>query len=350
MNSDWTDEVPTDQLLDALGKDGKRTTRAVTETLQDLARDGVQDADRGFQIHRLEDLLDEPEPERQWLCDRLLPADGLSLVVAPPKAGKSTLVRSLAATVANGGGKWLNRAVTTGTVLHLALEERKSTVVRHYRRLGARNGVTIILDASRVAPDQRTHRLTESIMDERPALAIIDTLGRWAPVEDGNSYAQVTAITDPLIRIARKYRVHICLVHHARKSGGQHGEEALGSQAFMASVDTLVSIKRASGNRRTIESTGRDGQDIETAEISLGETGHVVLGPSLAAQQLDTDKTAILTALEGGPLTRAALVEKSGVPGKRLPAAAQSLEYSGLVEKTGRGRRGDPYSYSLRVP
>ena len=58
----------------------------------------------------LGELYAKPDPEVEWLVQGLLPADGLSLLVAPPKVGKSTLARCLAVAVADGRGWWLGRA------------------------------------------------------------------------------------------------------------------------------------------------------------------------------------------------------------------------------------------------
>ena len=52
----------------------------------------------------------EVEPEAvDWLVEGLLPGDGISLLVAPPKVGKSTAARCLAAAVAGGDTNWIGR-------------------------------------------------------------------------------------------------------------------------------------------------------------------------------------------------------------------------------------------------
>ena len=50
----------------------------------------------------LKDLFNTPDVKVDWLVDGLLPIGGLSLLVAKPKAGRSTLARNLVLAVAQG--------------------------------------------------------------------------------------------------------------------------------------------------------------------------------------------------------------------------------------------------------
>lgn len=47
-------------------------------------------------------LLEEPEEQRQWIWEGILPQGGLSLLVSKPKVGKSTFCRDLARAVSRG--------------------------------------------------------------------------------------------------------------------------------------------------------------------------------------------------------------------------------------------------------
>ena len=85
----------------------------------------------------LGELLTEPDEPVRWLVEDVMPAGGSSLLVAPPKAGKTTAARCLAVAVARGLS-WLGRECDRGPVLYLALEERRDEVKRHFAKLGAR--------------------------------------------------------------------------------------------------------------------------------------------------------------------------------------------------------------------
>ena len=239
-------------------------------------------------LRTLAELREEPEADVSWLVDGLLPVDGLSLLIAPPKAGKSTLIRTLAAVVSNGGAKWLRRGVMAhGPVVHLALEERRKTVEDHYRMLEASDdAIHLHIGPLAAPPRSRLAMLREAIHALRPALVIVDPLFRFVRVDDDRAtsdggYSRLTLALEPLLSLARDERTHIALVHHSRKGGGDHGEEALGSTALAASVDSILSLSRDNG-RRTLYAFGRDGVDLEKTFLAF-DNGHIRAGESKRA-------------------------------------------------------------------
>ena len=98
--------------------------------------DSTRMVDSGFNFTCLPDLLAEPPEEVEWCWDQTLPAGGLSILAAKPKVGKSTLARNLAFAVASGE-EFLGRAINQGTVVYIALEEKRSEVQKHFSRMGA---------------------------------------------------------------------------------------------------------------------------------------------------------------------------------------------------------------------
>ena len=81
------------------------------------------------------------------------------------------------------------------------------------------------------------------------------------------------------------------------------------------------------------------GFDAETEALSaLGSAEEVAVG------QLKSD---ILSALEAGDLKRPELLEQVSGKHQLLLKALQQLCDDGKVERTGSGKRGDPYSYAL---
>ena len=133
---------------------------------------------RPVRLRTLGELRSEPDREIEWLVEDLLPADGLSLIVAPPKVGKSTLGRCLAVATATGA-EWLGRSVKRGAVVHLALEERPGTVRGHYDALGAPDeGIHVLLGAA-PPPEERLDWLRAAITETDAALVLVDPVQRW---------------------------------------------------------------------------------------------------------------------------------------------------------------------------
>lgn len=69
-----------------------KTTPKITAAMVEQWRTSNSSKD-GFSLTQLCDLLNEPEEAVPWTVDGLLPAGGVSLLVAKPKTGKSTLAR-----------------------------------------------------------------------------------------------------------------------------------------------------------------------------------------------------------------------------------------------------------------
>ena len=157
----------------------------------------------------LGELYAKPDPEVEWLVEGLLPADGISLLVAPPKVGKSTLARCLAVAVADGRRWWLGRPTKTGAVLHLVLEERSATVRDHYRNLNAPENSIYVFVGMAPAQADRLQLLRATVRAIRPALVIIDSLFRYAHIQDGNDYAETVAELGPFIDLARRESTHV---------------------------------------------------------------------------------------------------------------------------------------------
>ena len=312
------------------------------------------EGERGLPLKTLAELAAEAPPEADdWLVQGLLPVDGISLLVAPPKAGKSTLARTLAAAIAGGRTEWLGRSTArTGAVIHLALEERSRTVLNHYARLEADSeGIHLLVGpAPKLAT--RLPMLRRSIETLKPALVIIDPLQRWVRISDGNAYSEATEALTPLIELARSASVHLLLVHHARKRGGEWGSEALGSTAFGGSVDTTLSLKLSADGRRRFYAIGRDGVDVESTLLTMDERGWVTAAGTEREDDLAAFDGRVLEWLAGraGPATLDEI--RQGLESGRTKAsnALRRLVARSAVEVAGEGKRNDPHTYSVSVP
>src|SRR5688500_11426454 len=63
---------------------------------------GTANPGKGFLLVDAKALLASEEPETEWLWEGILPSGGLSLLVAKPKVGKTTLAFHLALAVTTG--------------------------------------------------------------------------------------------------------------------------------------------------------------------------------------------------------------------------------------------------------
>lgn len=300
----------------------------------------------GFLLTRLSDLLNEPDEQVEYVVEGMLPSRGLSALVAKPKVGKSTLARQLALAVARGE-KFLGRATTGGSVIYLALEEKRSEVRAHFRAMGAEDGEVFLHFGS--APENALVDLRRLANEIRPVLVIVDPLFRLAHVRDANDYAQVLAALEPFLTLARETGAHVIVVHHAGKSERAGGDAILGSTAILASVDTAILLKRTE-RYRTISTIQRYGSDLEETVLEFDpECRAAHLGEG--RQEVDEHRLAgeIETLLRGRTLPATEAEVLADVEGKTGPKrkALRRLVRGNIVERTGEGKKGHPFVYRL---
>ncbi len=176
---------------------------------------------REYQEHP--ELLQPPEvvvPNLAW-------RGRVTLLAAREKAGKSTYAAfgaALLSQTSEGGVLWVN------------LEEAPYDVVSRFGELEADPDHVVV---SEHLPN-KLNDLEAAIEEHKPDLVVIDTLGAWGSgrVSDWNSAAQVTPVMLELVELARRYKVAIVILHHARKSDGSYRD----SSAIAAAVDVLIEM------------------------------------------------------------------------------------------------------------
>lgn len=298
-----------------------------------------------LQLTKLGDLLDEPEEATSWLVEGLLATEGFSIVAAKPKVGKSTLARCLALTVARGE-PFLGRATQKGPVVYLALEEKRSEVRRHFKAMGGDDEEVYCHIAS--SPVDGLQQLEGVIRERKPVLVVIDPLFRFTRVQDGNDYSRMTQALEPLLALARETGAHILVTHHASKGGPKGGDGILGSTAIFGTVDTALFLTRSQEGVRTTSSTQRYGRDLEETLLLLDpETRMVFLGGTREEEEIEKITSAILDFLGTQPEGVAEEEIQCNVDGPKgvKVKALRKLLKKREVNRTGGGKKGDPYLY-----
>jgi len=257
------------------------------------------------------------------------------------------------------GSTWLGRGCASVPVFYVALEGKVDEVRLHFQTLGATAHSPIYSHIDRLPDDCRpVEWLRETVAHLNPALIVIDPLGRFVRLRDGgNDYTDATRQLEPLISYARDSnpQTHIALVHHSRKSAGDHGDESLGSTAILGSVDTAISLRREKGAaHRTIYSVNRYGHDLaETFAVLDADTGRVTLGTTKAEAAARGIEDAILdfVASRDEPAPHKDILTAEDVRGrtKTVQHAIRALVDAGRLVRAGAGQRNDPFRYSIPV-
>jgi len=301
------------------------------------------------------DLLAEPDNPNPWVVDGILPANGMGMLAAKPKVGKSTLARAMGLRVARGEPV-LGRATMQGPVLYLALEDPRAAVKGHFRRMGATKADDNLQIFAGNVPEHAQVWLGEQLEKRDPVLVIIDTMQFFLGVTDLNDYSQVTTALRSILALVRgKSRAAVLVVHHCGKGDRQGFDAVLGSTGLTGTVDTTIVLKRRhDDNTRTICTQQRmhapGGQDMPETVLNLDEHTE----PQLAGTRAEYDLAkmvaeiiAYLSKTAGEWQERADVL--AGVEGKTQEKvkALDAAFRSGDIERQGEGKRGSPFLFRV---
>jgi hypothetical protein len=292
------------------------------------------------------ELIATTFPEPRWAVPGLI-AEGLTLLVGPPKFGKSWLCLGLAISVATGGRALGKIAVDQGSVLYAALEDQPRRLQQRLEAVLTDGPSPANLHVATGLP-----RMPEAVSflagwlvahpDAR--LVIIDVLRKIRPLTDGrgNAYNEDYDTLGLLKDLADRHNVAVVVVHHTRKAvdEGDVFNEVSGSTGLTGAADAILVAKRARNSADAVlHVTGRDVPEREfglcwsedvCAWSLLEEPVAVATMP--AAQRRIHDH--LVTA--GGD-TPKGVIEATGLPAGTVKSALRRMADRGGIDTDGKG-------------
>ena len=327
--------------LDSVIKTNKRN-HPIEAGKKDVPESGQVSNRHNFSLIHVKDLLSSEEPETDWLWDGILPSGGLSLVIAKPKVGKTTFAFNLAVAVSRGDD-FLDRKTQKGPVVYLALEEKKREVQKNLSKIGITDEPLIFHFGP--APFKAMQEVIPLIEETGAKLLVIDILQKFCRVKDLNDYAQVTRALEPLMATARQFNCHIQLLHHAGKKDRPDGDDILGSTGLLGGVDTSIHIKKRNKESRVLFTIQRYGEDLTETVVILEADGNLKSTGNKEEVEVKETIPAIVEALEEIPLTEKEIWERVGKGHSIVSKALRQLVEQKKINRTGKGKRGDPFIY-----
>jgi DNA-binding transcriptional ArsR family regulator len=282
--------------------------------------------------------------------------DGLTMLIARPKAGKSWLTLQCAVHVAGGRQVDGITAIDHGPVLYAALEEPKARTMARLRKLAPEGDWTENLHfVYELLPlmGGGAEQLGELIQKLRPRLVVLDTF--TALVKTGSKsgsdvfrsqYAEVSRLR----KLAEEFQTAIIVVHHMRKGLSDGAIEAVaGTGGIAAAVDTLWQLKRKTEGEATLDVVGRETEERTLAlRFEQDPFGWRVLGDD-AAQLLNSERRQLLELLcEEGPLSPAQVAVELGKSRPATRMLLKRMKDDGQVKKQG-AKYIPTHSVSYRV-
>lgn len=239
--------------------------------------------------------------------------EGLTLLVANPKVGKSTLVLQVAMSVASGGDFW-GEQVPQAHVLMIDLETNERRLRRKLPQAGSGavppGAMKFAFEWPRglVGVDEIARVLDE---DAAIKLVVIDTLQRFRDSSAGkNAYVADYEALMPLQQLCKERPgLAIVVVHHKRKSKG--GDDDLidsinGSAALAGAADGIWFLGRR-GGEFTLNVQARDWERDDDEFLLARESGRWELSN---ASRFTYSEGEILSLLEKvGPAATVGIAE-----------------------------------------
>ena len=301
---------------------------------------------RGFRL--LGDVVAESDEHTEWLVPAIIAAGLLTVISGEPKAGKSTLVAAILDALASGGD-FLGDTLPRTQAVWLT-EERPPTLRPKVERWPDLKDVALLMTHQRDGRDwpELIAEAAHLALTTGRRLLVVDTFASWAQLagDDEQSSGHVMDAMTPLL-LAAGQGLAVLLIHHDRKSGGDHGRAMRGSNAFSGAGDILAQLTRSTAehpSRRRLSTNGRLPEVV--LHVTLGPDGYHLADAETASKD-NGDEALLLDHLGQDGLTVGDLQELTGLTDERVRAAARSLTEAGRALREKAAGRGGAFLYSL---
>ena len=193
-----------------------------------------------YNFMNLNELYQQPL-EMDWLIEDVIPSNSIGMVFGASGSGKSHIVFSMAAMIANGV-PWFDKETKQGNVLVMAgeglrgLSSRFKAIEKEHDLVIDQSNVHISNRGIGLDTDNGYELVLQAIKDQggSPDLIIIDTLSRHLERSVENSNDDMARFINRLEKIRMKHECTIIIVHHTGKGENQ---SARGASALKGNVD-----------------------------------------------------------------------------------------------------------------
>lgn len=282
-----------------------------------------RDVDGPLAELRTGDWLDRQTfPPLRYAVPGIVP-EGLTVLVGPPKVGKSWLTAGLCLGVA-AGGRVLGALTVDDPrpVLVLALEDGHRRIQSRARKLLDDDPIPPLFTyVTRVPRGSTVPELVDAWCERygsEGALVVVDTLGKVMPpaLPGESAYARDYRVAGAIKRLADdRPGLAVVVVHHDRKAGGEDFVDAVsGTHGIAGAADTILVLgrPRAEGSG-LLRVTGRDVVERDYAVELVDGVSWQLSGESLDAASQAAAALRATTGLGGDMAAVVAAVTREGM-------------------------------------
>ncbi|WP_127475052.1 AAA family ATPase [Microbacterium sulfonylureivorans] len=223
-------------------------------------------------------LMAQAFPPIRYVVPGVIP-EGMTLLVAAPKIGKSWMVLGLGVALSCGGDAF--GALPVGAprpVLYLALEDGPRRLQDRLVRLNPAEVSPLLEFRVEIPAGVVIETITDFMTKHSSSdpVVILDTLGKVMPPagnasQYGHDYRVLSALKATCDAVPGS---SLIIVHHTRKGGGEDFLDAVsGTQGIAGAADTVLVLRRErNDDRATLFVTSRDAAEGEYS-LLMTETG-----------------------------------------------------------------------------
>lgn len=223
-------------------------------------------------------LMAQKFPPIEYVVPGVIP-EGMSILVAAPKIGKSWLVLGLGVALSTGAAAL--GALPVGParpVLYMALEDGPRRLQDRLLRLAPPTISPLLEFRVNVTSGELLTTIGEFMSTHRgrAPVVILDTLGKVMPPagnasQYGHDYRVLSSLKGTCDAVPGS---SLIIVHHTRKGGGEDFLDAVsGTQGIAGAADTVMVLRRErNDDRATLHVTSRDAAEGEYS-LLLTESG-----------------------------------------------------------------------------
>jgi hypothetical protein len=282
-------------------------------------------------------MVKEQIPPLTWLLDTIIPAEGLTILGAYQKSGKTTFLYPLISAISRGDQFMGLDTIQTNVGL-LAVEEPRSIVKERLVSCGfdpddTTDSNLYIYQGGLASTKHVVSALDKEIVDKKLGLIAVDTLTTFLAPDDENSNAEIIKKLLPFKALRDKHGTSFIFVHHTRKNFmGDHRKAHRGASALGGFVDQIITMRQIGKDKekesdddnfmilpaqtkRLLEIIGRSEESPPklVIDFDFDTRKYKILGNSLEAIT-DTKISRIWLALNGKPQSVEDLADRTKIP------------------------------------
>ncbi|MBD3245286.1 MAG: AAA family ATPase [Candidatus Moranbacteria bacterium] len=210
------------------------------------------DFKKRFNPISISDLLKMEIPSTDWLVERLVPKEGITIIAGPPGNFKTWIMFNMAINISRGEKLFDNFKTQKTNILLIDEENHLRLIKQRILMLGGDPDLNIQLISKKnfiITDKNILGKMINFCKKEKIGLVIIDSLVRIHS-NDENSAREMNVVFRHLGQFC-KHGITVVISHHEKKEGMgkmKASSRLRGSTDILASCDSLISVKAKENN------------------------------------------------------------------------------------------------------